>query len=115
MIRWIKFIIAIGIGISAGLFYAWKINPVEMVDTTPESLSIDYKADYVLMVAEAYRVEGNLEQARLRLSELGSEPIDQIVQDTILFAEPLYQVNDVALMRALLRDLQNEPADRDPA
>ncbi len=113
--RWIKFFITIGVGIALGLIYAWRVNPVEMVDTSPASLSIDYKTDYVLMVAEAYQVEGKLDAARSRLAELGDEPLDQIVLDAILFAEPRYQVNDVALMRALLRDLQTQPAGQNPA
>lgn len=110
MARWIKFLIAIGIGVAVGLVYTRGINPGNTSGTTPQSLSVDYKTDYVLMVAEAYHAEGDLQAARERLAALGDQPADQIVLDAILFAEPRYQVSDVALMRALLRDLQTLPA-----
>jgi hypothetical protein len=52
MSRWIKFLIAIGLGVAIGLFYSWTINPVQVVDSTPDTLRLDYRSDYVLMVAE---------------------------------------------------------------
>lgn len=109
MARWINFFIAIGIGITAGVLYAWRLDPVEFVNTSPRSLRIDYKTDYVLMVAEAYSSEKDLELARQRLSTLGDGPLDQIVLDALLFAEPRYQLADITLIRALLRDLQTVP------
>ena len=47
--RWILFIFAILVGAGLGLLYGWVINPVDYVDTTPDTLRIDYKTDYVLM------------------------------------------------------------------
>lgn len=107
--RWINFLIAISIGIVAGVLYASRLDRVEFVNTTPQSLRVDYKTDYVLMVAEAYSSEKDLELARQRLSALGSGPLDQIVLDALLFAEPRYQLADITLIRALLRDLQTMP------
>ncbi len=57
MSRWTKFLIAVILGAAAGLFYGWVVNPVEYVDIAPESLRVDYKTDYVLMVAESYQVD----------------------------------------------------------
>ena len=51
-----------------GLFYGWVVNPVEYVDIAPESLRVDYKTDYVLMVAEAYQVDHDLGLAVRRLA-----------------------------------------------
>ena len=75
MSRWILFLITVALGLGAGLFYGWKINPGEYINTTPGSLRDDYKADYVLMVAEAYQAEADLNAAdRLVRSWATSRP-----------------------------------------
>lgn len=86
MSRWVGFFIALILGIAAGLYYGWVIDPVEYVDTSPDTLLIDYKTDYVLMVAEAYQLEGDLNLAASRLAVLGDKPPAEIVQDALLFA-----------------------------
>ena len=85
--RWILFIISILVGLGLGLLYGWVINPVDYVDTTPDTLRIDYKTDYVLMVAEAYQGDINPELAARRLALLGDERPSDIVYQAILFAE----------------------------
>jgi ABC-type dipeptide/oligopeptide/nickel transport system permease subunit len=106
MARWIGFILAILLGAAAGMFYGWVVSPVEYVDTTPQTLRIDYKSDYVLMVAEAYSAEKDLAQAVNRLAVLGSDMPAEIVREAILFAESQgYTDADVAVMRSLGRDL----------
>jgi outer membrane PBP1 activator LpoA protein len=86
MSRWIKFLLAILIGIAAGLYFAWVVRPVQIVDTTPDTLRIDYRADYTLMVAEIYGMEQDPAAAARRLGRLGSEPPAQIVQQAIIYA-----------------------------
>jgi len=93
------------IGIAAGLYYGWVISPVEYVDTSPDTLSIDYKTDYVLMAAEAYQVERDPALAIQRLAVLGGDPLEMVVQ-AILSAERRYIDNDLALMRQLSEALQ---------
>lgn len=111
MTRWFLFILAILAGIAAGLFYAWKVNPVKIVDTTPETLRIDYKTDYVLMVAESYRSDRDLGLAQERLALLGSLPPGDIVQQAIQFAERNgYIAADLAQMQALTQALQTGSA-----
>jgi hypothetical protein len=106
MSRWIGFILAILVGAAAGMLYGWVISPVEYVDTTPQTLRVDYKSDYVLMVAEAYSTERDLAIAVTRLAALGSDMPAEIVRQAILFAESQgYTDADVALMRSLGRDL----------
>ena len=83
MSRWILFFITIALGFGAGLYYGWRIDPVEYVDTEPDSLRADYQADYVLMVAEAYQGDGDLELARTRLKALASQPPAEIVAAAI--------------------------------
>ncbi len=107
MSRWIGFILAILVGAAAGMLYGWVVSPVEYVDTTPQTLRVDYKSDYVLMVAEAYSTERDLAKAVTRLAALGSDMPAEIVRQAILFAESQgYTDADVALMRSLWRDLE---------
>ncbi len=107
MSRWIRFFLAILLGIIAGLLYGWQLNPVKYVDTTPDSLRVDYKTDYVLMVSEVYTAEADLDRAARRLALLGgSSPLESVNQ-AILFAERQgYTDADVVTMRKLLADLQ---------
>ena len=105
--RRISFILAILVGAAASMFYGWVLNPLKIVDTTPDSLRIDYKSDYVLMVAEAYSVEGDPTQAVRRLAVLGAKPPLDIVREAILFAEKQgYTDADTALMRNLADALE---------
>lgn len=113
MSRWFRFFIAIALGMALGLFYGWFLNPVEFVDVTPESLRVDYKSDYVLMVAEAYRSEQDLAMAVRRLAALGNKAPADIVRQAILFAEDpqnfsdkmAYPDSDLETMRALEKAL----------
>ncbi len=98
--------IAILIGIAGGLFYGWEISPVEYVDTSPDTLSIDYKTDYVLMAAEAYQVEGDPALAVQRLAVLGGDPIAMVVQAILSAERNGYIDSDLALMRQLSESLQ---------
>ena len=107
MTRWLGFVIVILLGITAGLYYGWVINPVKYVDTIPSSLRVDYKSDYVLMVAETYRLEKDLSQAVRRLGFIGSENPLETVQDAILFAtQKGYADSDLAQMGELEKAVQ---------
>jgi hypothetical protein len=75
----VRLLIGLGIGLALGMIYGWVINPVEYVDTTPGSLRDDYRTDYILMVAEAYGGDGDLELARVRLAALGPETPAELV------------------------------------
>ena len=110
LMRWFLFFIAIALGVAAGLYYGWVVSPVEYTDTAPDSLRIDYKSDYVLMVAEAYQAENDLAQAAQRLAFLGASSPTETVAEAIQFATTSrlpYSEVDLALMRQLAQDLQN--------
>ena len=107
MSRWIRFLIAILVGIGLGLIYGWLVNPVKYVDTSPDTLRIDYKTDYVLMVAEAYQKEGDLANVAYRLALLGDVSPAGTVQQAILFAQKAgYTEADIARMQTLMDTLQ---------
>lgn len=102
MSRWIRFIIVIGIGIGLGLLYGWLIDPVDFVDTTPSTLRADYKADYVLMVAEIYNADRDAEAAVIRLTYLGDPtPVDSVEEAMIFAVDAGYGSEDLRMLRDL--------------
>lgn len=106
MSRWTKFLIAVVLGAAAGLFYGWVVNPVEYVDIAPKSLRTDYKADYVLMVAESYQVDHDLGLAVRRLARLGSSAPKDIVAVALNYAlQHQYAPQDMAVIQLLGEDL----------
>lgn len=69
------------LGIAAGLIYGWTLRPVEYINTSPDTLRADYRTDYVLMVAEAYAGDDDIELAQIRLAALGPQlPLDTVVE-----------------------------------
>lgn len=102
MSRWTKFLLAVLLGAAAGLFYGWVVNPVEYVDMAPASLRVDYKADYVLMISEAYQVDQNLGLAVRRLARLGSSAPTEIVGNALNYAlQHGYAAQDLSLLQSL--------------
>ena len=107
MPRWLPFITAAIFGLALGLVYGWVIDPVEYVDTTPDTLRADYRADYVLMVAESFQVEQNPDLAARRLAVLGSQPPDKIAAEGADLAHQLgFSESDLTLMQKLTTALQ---------
>ena len=109
MARWIKFLIAIALGAAAGMYFGWVVSPVEYVDASPAALRVDYRADYVLMVAEVYDSEGDLSMAVRRLAQLGDLPPADIVAEAIAFGmeKNNFVEPDLALLQKLAIALQS--------
>ncbi|MFV1948513.1 MAG: hypothetical protein ACC633_01115 [Anaerolineales bacterium] len=107
MSRWSLFLLVLVIGLGLGLLYGWVINPVSYQDTTLESLRIDYKTDYALMVAEVYHHEKNLEWAMNRLTLLEDSSPLVSVENALKFASQAeYTLPDMFLLRDLLNALK---------
>lgn len=107
MARWFRFLIAILIGAGLGLAYGWFVQPVRPVDITPDTLRIDYKTDYVLMIAEAYEIDKDSALAARRLAILGEAPPQALVDQAIEFARKVgYSEPDISRMQALQASLQ---------
>jgi hypothetical protein len=107
MVRWFLFLLMLSIGAALGLVYGWVLNPVKFVDTPPASLRVDYRTDYVLMVAEAYQAEGDLDLAARRLALLGDRPPAEMVQEAMVWgSQAPYPEGDMALLTRLASDLQ---------
>lgn len=102
MARWIRFFIVLILGFCIGLVYGWLIDPVEYVDTNPDTLRIDYKTDYVLMVAEAYQADKNIDLAVDRLAFLELTSPEELVGQAMDFGiQAGYTASDLGLMRVL--------------
>ena len=61
------------IGLALGFAVGWWLWPVQYTNTAPNVLRHDYHDDYIVMVATAYEVEEDLEQASERLKLLAPE------------------------------------------
>ncbi len=102
------FILALLAGIGLGLLYGWVVSPVEFIDTTADTLRVDYKTDYVLMTAEAYAAELDPSLAVRRLAVLGGDSASETVQDAIIYAAEVgYSAQDLVLLRELDDALRN--------
>jgi hypothetical protein len=105
--RWLFFLLFIVLGIIAGLIYGWVINPAQYTDATPDLLKEDFRADYVLMVAETYASGQDLDLAINRLRYLGGSSLPEVVAEAVDFGERVgYHPDDLLQMRSLLSALQ---------
>jgi hypothetical protein len=102
MVRYILFVFMIGLGIVIGNYYAEEINPVEVEDAPPDTLRVDYKTDYVLMVAEVYGMDQDPAQAARQLAVLSSaQPVDTANQAIVFALENGYAPADLVLLQKL--------------
>ena len=98
------------LGLLLGLLYGWVIRPVEYIDTTPDALRADYRADYILMVAESYASDSDLDLARVRLAALGPRPPVSLVVEAIDFGlQHAYTQLDLETLNRLVVDLRAIP------
>lgn len=103
----IKIISAAIIGVALGILYGWVIDPVQFTNLTPNLLREDYRADYVLMVAEAYHGEINADLAARRLGVLSSEAPAILVAKTLAYAQAnQFTQTETTLLQELLSAMQ---------
>lgn len=113
MTRILGFVVAVLLGIAAGLALGWLALPAVPALSTPgassapESLRIDYKADYVLMVAETYQSDKDLNLAAARLALLGDPSPEAIANQTVVWANQAgYTTDDLRRMADLATALR---------
>ncbi|MBE0682216.1 MAG: hypothetical protein IH589_09905 [Anaerolineales bacterium] len=103
----IKPAIALILGIVLGLVYGWVIDPIEYTDVPPNILREDYRADYVLMVAEAYQKDVDAETAARRLAVIGSESPALITTSMLEYASNNeFTPNEIQALQNLLTAMQ---------
>jgi len=104
---WVFILLALIVGIAIGIFYGWYVDPVDFFDLTPDTLRGDYKADYVLMTAEAYRSEQDAGLAARRLAIFGTNSPSAIAADGLAYARAnAFSDFDIALIQELVTALQ---------
>lgn len=79
----LNLIVGLALGLALGLVYTWKIDPVKYTDVAPDSLRADYRSDYVLMIAQAYAADTDLDLARARLATLNAPDPIQLVANIV--------------------------------
>ena len=104
MSRWLQAVLIAILGLIAGLFYGWRIAPVEYINTTPDTLNQKYKNEYTLMVAEAYQSHGDLNLAARQLALLGSAHPAEIVQTSLDTAD--FNKQETEFITALLDQIE---------
>ncbi|MCL5429162.1 MAG: hypothetical protein M1347_05080 [Chloroflexi bacterium] len=80
--RYALFGLAILLGFVAAVYYGWAARPVTVRDAEPTLLREDFRADYVLMVAEAYEADHQVERA---IGALGFLSQDQESYNPLVF------------------------------
>lgn len=107
MKRWIFILLAFLLGIGAGLAYGWVADPVEFFDLTPDTLRADFKSDYVLMTAEAYRIEQDPGTAARRLAIFGAQSPSAIASEALEYARTNgFPDSDIVLLQELVTAMQ---------
>ena len=80
-------IVGAALGLMLGLMISWVWLPVEWTNTTPANLRSDFRAEYILMVAERYASTRDLEWACTRLGteyweeEQVAEALEKLAQE----------------------------------
>lgn len=106
-LRIAAFLLTILLGLAAGLYYGWMLNPVSSPDTGLADLRLDYKTDLVLMAAEAYQAEHDLDAAAARLALLGEDAPVYLARQMYLVARDAgYPDADLKLIDDLAIALQ---------
>ncbi len=111
--RFLLFLLSILLGVGAGVAYGWVIGRPDYNNLAPDSLSADYKADYVLMVAEIYAQDANLPQALRRLTQLDAQltPARSVAKALLTARDLEYAPADLELMGALARAVKANEVD----
>ena len=69
------------IGLALGLLFSWVIQPVQYLDTSPDSLKEIYQDQYRAVIAAAFEANQDMVRAKARLELLGDEDIVQAVAE----------------------------------
>jgi hypothetical protein len=105
--RFYPILFGLVLGIAIGLLYGWVIKPVEIVESTPDTLRDDHRTDLILMIAEAYEDEADLDLALQRFKRLELEPPAVMLEFAITYAnDHKYKVIEIQRMSELLSALE---------
>ncbi len=104
---WVIIVLALLVGIGIGIAYGWYVDPVDYFDATPDALRADFKADYVLMTAEAYQAEQDPGLAARRLAIFGTKSSSAIAAEGLVYARSNgFSDAEIVLIQELVTALQ---------
>ncbi|HET6823661.1 MAG TPA: hypothetical protein VFH34_13520 [Anaerolineales bacterium] len=104
---WVIIVLALLVGIGIGIAYGWYVDPVDYFDATPDALRADFKADYVLMTAEAYQAEQDPGLAARRLAIFGTKSSSAIAAEGLSYARSNgFSDDESVLIQELVTALQ---------
>lgn len=72
-------LVALLLGLGAGLAYAWIISPRQFTESNPALLRADFKDQFRSAIAASHAATGNLPRAQARLALLGdNDPVESL-------------------------------------
>ncbi len=74
-------VIALVVGAAIGLAYAWLVEPVTFVESSPAQVMRPYREAWLIMAAEAYAQDGDWERAQARVNALRDANLPQTLAD----------------------------------
>lgn len=84
------------VGVGVGLYLGWVQFPVQYVDSQLNGLGQAYKDDYVVMIANGYAADGDVNGALQRIGALGIGNVPLYVQEvTERYISNSRDVNDI--------------------
>jgi hypothetical protein len=108
--RIVWFIIMLAAGAALGLLYGWVIHPGDASSSPLSSLRRDYQTEMVLMAAEVFHKDGNVNSAAEHLSRLGDRSPAVIAAQAAESARTSgYSIDDLNLMNAMTEALKALP------
>jgi hypothetical protein len=109
--RQIGFMIAILVGLFAGLVIGWLLIKTPVRNSSLDSLRGDYQSDYVLMVAEKFSTDQDVLTATALLREISpSAPAECVKQALILGRQLGYSERELQLITLLQNGLESKPS-----
>lgn len=67
----VALLVGVVLGLALGLAISWGLWPVQIINADPMDLRAPLREDYLILIGQAYSVEGDLTRARQRLATLG--------------------------------------------
>lgn len=97
-------LIGLALGVAGGLTYAWAIDPVELVGSSPGALRAEDQADYLTLIASAYAATGDLPRAQARLALFSdpnaAETLGALAQARLASGRPVSEAQGLARLAA---------------
>ena len=104
--RYTLFGVTILLGLILSLYAVWVLIPAGATDASPALLRQDFKADYTLMVAEAFHADQDVERAMAALAFLDEDnPLAPVVAALEFGQNAGYSQQDIGYLAVLAEAL----------